>query len=129
MEKELIDIISDRHISGYDKWYRMCAGLSSDLIDLDDGVLYLTIYKSNVWKKDDIVTARQFATEWRSYNPELKTARKYEVKIISTEGAPGFMIGTDDLSGVSALINSMKSLEKEKKRTDLPTIIITGNFD
>ncbi|MBK7438368.1 MAG: hypothetical protein IPI77_16595 [Saprospiraceae bacterium] len=60
---------------------------------------------------------------------ELKTARKYEVKIISTEGAPGFMIGTDDLSGVSALINSMKSLEEEKKRTDLPTIIITGNFD
>ena len=39
------------------------------------------------------------------------------------------MIGTDDLSGVSALINSMKSLEEEKKRTDLPTIIITGNFD
>ena len=129
MEKELIDIISDRHISGYDKWYRMCAGLSSNLIDLDDGVLYLTIYKSNVWKKDDIVTARQFATEWKSNNPELKTARKYEVKIISTGGAPGFMIRTDDLSAVSALINSLKVLEEEEKRTVLPTIIITGNFD
>ncbi|MBK7438633.1 MAG: hypothetical protein IPI77_18215 [Saprospiraceae bacterium] len=115
MEKELIDIISNRHIRSYDKWYRMCAGLSSNLIDLDDGVLYLTIYKSNVWKKDDIVTARQFATEWKSNNPELKTARKYEVKIISTGGAPGFMIRTDDLSAVSALINSLKVLEEEKK--------------
>ena len=77
MEKELIDIISNRHIRSYDKWYRMCAGLSSDLIDLDDGVLYLTIYKSNVWKKDDIVTARQFANEWKSYGCPKPSAAKY----------------------------------------------------
>ena len=65
MKEEEIDIhaISQSHVRRIDKFYRMCAGLSSELVSFRSGVIELEIRKSGRWPKSPEVTARQLAED------------------------------------------------------------------
>jgi len=79
MEKSIVSTINNRHICSVDKYYRMMAGLSSELTFFNEETLYLRIQTTEMWKKRPGVTARQLAECWRSFNVELSGLKKYVV--------------------------------------------------
>lgn len=59
-----IQALSQAHIRHVDKWYRMFAGLSSDLKRYEDGILTLEIHNTAQHLPSDDVTALKMARSW-----------------------------------------------------------------
>lgn len=133
MEKELINKIAHHHTMVADKFYRMFAGLSSDLDDYTDSTIYITIRKNSKWPKDNIVTAKQIAGDWRDFNDELKDAEKYHVTIIDNDTPTGFVLSKDDMNDstkVAAVVNAIKDIPKISAYKDESAgVVITGYFN
>lgn len=133
MEKELIKKIAHHHTMVADKFYRMFAGLSSDLDDYTDSTIFITIHKNRRWPKDNIVTAKQIAGDWRDFNDELKDAEKYHVTIIDNDAPTGFVLSKEDLddkSKVRAVVNAIKdTMEKAALKDEPAGVVITGYFN
>ena len=80
--------VCDYHVSHVDKLYRMCAGLSSELISFKGKVLEIEIRHSDKWKKDPAETADQLAKSWRR-NTLLSKATSYRTHIYKREESGG----------------------------------------
>lgn len=74
-----VEEISSRSIRGCDKWYRMCAGISSKLEKYEDGIMYLRIENTEIKFPSNSDTAVKFACEWIKWNEELKNAKGFVV--------------------------------------------------
>ena len=85
------------HIRHVDKWYRMCAGLSSDLKRYEDGILYLEIHNTENCLPSDDATALKMARSWVNNNPELQAAKGYVAVFFKTRFT-GFMISFDAIT-------------------------------
>jgi hypothetical protein len=86
MHQENLKKIVSRHVQEVDKYYRMFAGLSSELMACTNDALYINVCTDSRWKKDHETTARQLAVCWRRHNPELHQARYYLVNMIDVAG-------------------------------------------
>ena len=132
MEKELIKKIVDYHVYHVDKLYRKFAGLQSEMTDYDDETIYLHIKTSSRWGKDNKVTARQLAVDWRNVNKELKDAKRYHVTIFKNETPTGISVNTNNLSNVEsiqAFVDAIKNIQPmaELQHT-LKGEVVTGSF-
>jgi hypothetical protein len=133
MDKQTLSRISDHHIRTRDKFYRMYAGLSSDIDDYADSTIYITIRKNTIWPKDDETTAKQIAGDWRTNSEVLRGAKKYHVSIINSDAPTGFVFNhnaSDDSATVKAAIEALKnipSMDDLKKESGV--VVITGYFD
>ena len=95
LTREQIEEINRFYVHNIDKWQRMFAGLSSDLINCEDGILYLEIVnrQTNILSAEN--TAIRFACSWKNANPELKNAKGFVVVFKDTDTAPGFSISAN----------------------------------
>jgi len=131
MEEEIdIKAISQRHIHRIDKLYRMCAGLSSDLVSYESGVIELEIRKGKRWPKPPEVTARQLAECWRHSNRELSGAVAFVVHIYEQRTPTGFSVPAgqlQDKEAVSVFAESIRQLIKAPV-ADILIATVRGRF-
>lgn len=130
MDKSALEELVFRHIKHVDKWYRLYMGLQSKLTRFENETLFITIEVNTTWKKDHITTASLLANDWRKFNPELFSARKYRVKIIPIVGITGFELSMEeagDRNKVQLLIDSLKAQSRVQSSDNL--IEISGNFE
>ena len=83
--------IASRYIRGFDKWYRMYAGIASNLERYESGIMYLRIENTEEIKPSNYETAVEFARKWMECNAELKDAKEFVVSFY-TSGATGFVL-------------------------------------
>lgn len=117
-QKEVAEI-ADRHVKGTDKWYRMFAGMSSDLERYENGVIYLKIENTEKREPSNITTAKKMVNSWASGNKELSQAKGFVVSFYRTEST-GFVLDNKDLQDkakIVAEVNKLKSSVKQKKHT------------
>lgn len=131
MEDQLdIHTISQRHVRGIDKFYRMYAGLSSELLSYESGVIELEIRRSARWPKPPEETAAQLAECWRGHNEELADAVAFLVHIYERKTDPGFFLPTDSLKGAEgAAILAKKIRETVNVPADILIATVRGRFD
>ena len=128
MDRKIIKEINFKHVKGVDKYYRMFAGLSSEFIDLKDDTLYLKIYISPQWSKNPHTTAKQLASSWFEFQPQLAHAKRYHVTIIKIDGDTGFAISPNEMEDpidVHILLNRFKQGGQEMK-TSKEGLVIEG---
>jgi hypothetical protein len=132
MDKQTLRRISDHHIGTVDKFYRMYAGLSSDIDDYADSTIYITIRKNSIWPKDNETTAKQIAGDWRKYSEALRQAKKYHVAIINSDAPTGFVFNhnASDDSAIEAAIEALKNIPPmDDLKKECRVVVITGYFD
>jgi len=133
MKEDEIDIqaISQSHVRRFDKWYRMCAGLSSDLVSYESGVIELEIRKSARWPKSPLVTARQLAEDWRRANPGLSDAVAFLVHIYEQRTDPGFLVPSRSVQGREGVEAIAKKIRETMKAPSADVLLATvrGRFD
>jgi len=133
MKEQELDIraISQRHIHSVDKLYRMCAGVASELISYESGVIELEVRKGKRWTKTPEVTARQFAESWRKGNRELADAVAFLVHIYDKPTPPGFSVPADSLSdddAIAALADRIRAIMRAPD-PDVLVATVRGRFD
>lgn len=133
MEKELIKKIVDYHVYHVDKLYRQFGGLQSEMTDYDDETIYLKIQTSSRWGKDNTVTAKQLANDWKKVNKELKDAKRYHVTIFNREAPSGIAVKANTLNNeesIQAFVDAIKNIQPmaEVQHT-LKGEVVTGLFD
>ena len=130
--EEKIDIktISQRHVRRIDKFYRMCAGLSSELLSYESGVIELEIRKSTRWDKSPRETANQLAECWRSGNPELAGASRFLVHIYERKTDPGFIIPKNLVEGAEGAAVRAKMIREtvDAPVADILIATLRGRF-
>ena len=128
--------VANRHINSTDKLYRMCAGLSSDLVSYEDQTIELAIRVTRRWPKSHEVTALQLAESWRR-EPELSQARGYVVHIYRSERPVGLSVPvpTGSADGPSfpprrewleAVVAALKAMQGPS--TDVLVATVRGDF-
>lgn len=132
MEKELIKKIVDYHVYHVDKLYRQFGGLQSEMTDYEDETIYLKIQTNSRWGKDNIVTAKQLADSWKTFNKELKDAKRYHVTIFNREIPTGIAVKANTLNNeesIQAFVDAIKNIQPmaELKHT-LKGEVVTGSF-
>ena len=93
MTKDQTDRINKRHIPKVDRQYRVHGGLSSELMDFENGTIILRVTISEKWTKSPEETALQLAGSWKNNNPELSSASSYRAFILETH--KGFVQSRD----------------------------------
>lgn len=120
--------ISSRYILGYDKWYRMCAGISSDLERYEDGIIYLRIKNTEKINPSNDETAAHCALNWRRCNKELREAKGFVVLFYSTS-ITGFMVRGDALLAEKQLADDLARQFEAASRAEPRLInIFSGLF-
>lgn len=102
LSEEEVSNISSRYIHGYDKHFRMWAGISSELISYNNFIISLEINNTEKFKPSNYDTAKWSAINWASFVPELRSARGFVVtfkKSVST----GFVIGANEVNDKALL--------------------------
>ncbi|MDO8566113.1 MAG: hypothetical protein Q7S04_02950 [Candidatus Moranbacteria bacterium] len=112
--------VASRYISGCDKWYRMYAGIASNLERYESGIMYLRIENTEKTKPSSYETAVEFARKWVGYNAELKDAKGFVVSFY-TSGATGFVLnGATDKGIASDLVQQfIRASQQEKKLVNI----------
>lgn len=130
MDKETLEKIVEYHTKHVDKLYRMWGGLASQLTDVMNNTLFITIKVSVRWRKDNHTTARQLAACWKDRNPELQHAKDYVVKIVPIEGITGFALNLEQLKNTRQTAHLIQWLgqECEWENENLRAVQIAGNF-
>lgn len=93
MTSKEVNKINTRHIPEVDRQYRMHGGLSSELMDFENGTIILRVTVSEKWTKSPEETAIQLAGSWKNNNPELSSASSYRAFIL--EKHKGFVQSQD----------------------------------
>ena len=88
--KELKEI-AHRYIHQVDKYSRMFAGLSSQLVNYVDGIIYIEISNTRQHVLSTYNTAVSYAINYRNFNPELKDAVGFVVIFYDRDNIPGFV--------------------------------------
>ena len=132
MEKELIKKIVDYHVYHVDKLYRQFGGLQSEMTDYEDETIYLKIQTNSRWGKDNIVTAKQLADSWKTFNKELKDAKRYHVTIFNRETPTGIAVQSNTLNNeqnLQTFVDAIKNIQPmaELQHT-LKGEVVTGSF-
>lgn len=110
LSEEELAVINYRYTKGYDKHYRMHAGMSTILKNYEDDILYLEVQNSEKSKPSNLKTAIQFATEWSSYVKELNNAKAFVVVFYKTKSAGfSFFLKDFDKEKTQHLIDELKS--------------------
>lgn len=126
-----IDAINLSHAHRIDKWFRMYAGLSSELMSYESGVIELEIRKSAKWTRSHEATARQFADTWKRSNQELSEAVAFLVHLYDRKVPPGFIQPASSAStkeGRAALAETIKRIV-EAPVEDIMLATVRGRFD
>ena len=97
-----LSTVSDKHIHGVDKFYRMFAGLSSYLLSYENGIIELEIRFSKRWPKPVEETALQLANSWRR-NDLLQKAKGYHVHLYKRIVNPGIARQTPNQENKDAM--------------------------
>lgn len=133
LTKELQEV-RDNHISRVDKLYRMCAGLSSELISFDGKALEIEVRHSGKWKKEPHETASQLAKSWRRNNL-LSKAKSYRVHIylrevdsVTVEPTPKEIKPGKELDSFASSVVSKLKANSDSSRDKL-IATIQGNFE
>jgi hypothetical protein len=116
LSDEEISIISKRYIHGYDKHYRMWAGISSELISYNNFIISLEINNTEKRKPSNFDTAKWSAINWASFIPELRNALGFVVTF-KKSASTGFVIGVNEVNNktlVEQLIADLKKPQEEK---------------
>ena len=96
MTRKEVNKINTRHIPEVDRQYRMHGGLSSELMDFENGTIILRVNISEKWTKSSEETALQLAGSWKNNNPELSSASSYRALILAKH--KGF-VESQDIKG------------------------------
>lgn len=83
-----IEQINKRHFLKRDMYYRAGQGLSSELLAVKNGVIFLKVMVREKWNKPLKETALELANLWRDHNPELSNALGCKVFIIDAKNNP-----------------------------------------
>jgi hypothetical protein len=118
--------LNKRHVSSIDKWYRMCAGVGSEITAFEHGTMYLAITVNERQQPpfDEIVG--KIVQSWM-HEKELKTASEYVAVIYETEGRLGVLInartGTPD-----QLAHELFKRMRTATKPDVPIAVVSGRF-
>ncbi|MBU0706308.1 hypothetical protein KJ657_03460 [Patescibacteria group bacterium] len=126
MNEAELKALSQEHIRHADKWYRMCAGLSSDLQRYEDGILYLEIHNTERQLPSDYATALKMARSWINGNKELSDAKGFVAVFYKTKST-GFMIGAGEADH-SKLESICQELRESQTKEPVLTAIHAGLF-
>jgi len=88
LTKEQTDEVSLKAIRAYDKFYRMFAGLSSDLIRYEDGIATIEVSFHEQYKQEPL--AYKIAYVWQDRVKELKYADGFVVLLYTSSRPSGF---------------------------------------
>lgn len=108
--------ITSRHISNVDKFYRMYAGLASNLERYENGILYLRIENTENKLPSNYKTALQISNDWLKMNKELSQAKGFIVSFYSTKST-GFVFNQIDLKDenkIKTVVEELKSISKKE---------------
>jgi len=97
LTKEEIQTISKEQIRSIDKMYRMHFGISSELIDVKEGVLFIAVKVHREWlrRNTPLQTAQRFIKSWKSHCV-LCQASGCHVNVFLTNRIAGFALPTKD---------------------------------
>ena len=98
LTQQEIDAINHNYIHNFDKWHRMFAGLSSHLIRVEEGILYLEITNTQTNILSSYNTAVKFACKWKNYNKEIYDAKGFVVIFMNTNVAQGCFFPANQLA-------------------------------
>lgn len=110
--------ISSRYIRGCDKWYRMYAGIASDLERYENGIIHLRIKNTENKFSSNYETAIRFARDWFNGNAELKDAKGFVVSFYKTTFTGFSMKGTDIVDNkdlLNDLVQQIRLSNQEEK--------------
>lgn len=114
-----VEEISSRSIREHDKWYRMCAGIASNLERYENGIIYLRIDTTEKNGPSDYDLAVKFVGYWMQWNKELADSQGFVVSFYKTQ-ATGFLVSgasiLRDDNMISAIAEQMKSTIKEERK-------------
>ena len=125
--------VAREYINRIDKHYRMHAGLSSDLVSYEDGIIELEIRVTKRWPKSHEVTALQLANSWR-WNDELVQAKGYLVHIYDVQRPVGLSVPAHKSSAegptqdewLESVVAAMKAMAEPS--TDVLAATVRGEF-
>ena len=115
LSDEEVKKIAKHYIHNYDKFYRMCAGVSTELVRYRDGIIYIEISNEQRSILSTHNTAICFAREYRDHIAELKAAKGFVVIFFDRENTPGcYVMGDHPIEGFKALLKGMRRPENRK---------------
>jgi hypothetical protein len=99
-EQPAVDLseLTSRHANSVDKWYRMCAGMSSSIVALDDDSYELRVEMSDrvpPEKREQMIF--NISKAWSRLR-ELAHCRHVRVRVYRTQSPQGFMVAPDKSS-------------------------------
>ncbi len=83
-----IEEINRKHFLETDMYYRVGYGLSSKLLDFDNGILEIEVVVSKKWQKNYNQTAQEMGHIWKRSHRELNKAIACKVYIVDTKKFP-----------------------------------------
>lgn len=121
-----VEEISSRSIKACDKWYRMCAGISSKLEKYEDGIMYLRIENTETKFYSNGDTAVKFAREWMRWNEELKNTTGFVVTFYKVESTGFIMDGLTAIENKNIVWDIMQKFILESKKEKEPMCVFSG---
>ena len=93
LSKQEVSEINSKHLHSVDKFYRMHAGVGSQLLSVKNDTLVLEITINDQWltKKTLEQTSIQFLNDWKEHIKELQKC-KYYIVYINKSSPLGFTI-------------------------------------
>ncbi len=83
-----IEEINRKHFIETDMYYRVGYGLSSKILDFENGVFTLEVVLGKRWNKDYNATAQELSYLWKNSHGELASAIGCKVYIIDAKNYP-----------------------------------------
>ena len=93
LSKQKVSEINSKHLHSVDKFYRMHAGVGSELLSVENDTLVLEINVNDQWltKKTLEQTSQQFLNSWKQNIKELQKC-KYYIVLINKSSPLGFTV-------------------------------------
>jgi hypothetical protein len=118
LSHEELEKIAHRYTHQVDKYSRMFAGLSTELVRYVDGIIYIEISNSQQNVLSTYNTAVAYAISYKKSNPELKEALGFVVIFYDRENIPGFHITKNTHNEqIQELVNQLRKPENPSIRT------------
>lgn len=129
LSQDEVERISSKSIRGYDKWFRIYAGIASELERYENNILYLRIANTEKIWPSCYETAEKFACKWRNWNEELSNAEGFVVSFYAA-GTTGCTVrGIDAINIKGLLLEKIQEVIAENKTEQKLTNIFSGMYD
>ena len=123
-----VEKISSWSIKNFDKWNRMCAGISSRLERYENGIIYLRIENTEKKFPSNNDIAVKFSREWVKWNEELKDAKGSVVSFYKTRSTGCMVEGDAVIENKNMLYGLLRSLIIESKEEKELVNVFSGLF-